>query len=171
MLLFINIASVVKDLQHRMEEVKTFKAKIEQTTFLQGRKTVYKGMVYLKKPDLFRWELMEPERYIVVTSGDSSWIYYNGEVSSQPVPYNLSSFLSGKYESFKVVERRTRDGWKLIMTSDSLFGFDSIVVEIDRNLLPKSIKIYNFSDWIDIKFKNVKLNEEIPDDLFVKPTS
>lgn len=163
------MASVIDNIKGKMEGTNTFKAEIVQTTYFQGQKTVYKGNVYIKKPSFFRWELYEPEKYVVISNGDSTWIFYKGEVMSQPMPYNLSDFLRGNYEGFDVKETNIRDGWKLKLTSEETVGFDSIVVFITKDYLPKRVKIYNFSDWIEINFKNIKLNVEISDSLFLKP--
>lgn len=168
MLIFL-ITSVVDKIKEKMEGINTFTAKIIQTTYLQGQKTVYMGNVYIKRPFFFRWELYEPEKYVVVSNGDSTWIFYRGEIVSQPMPYNLSDFLRGNYEGFKVKETKVRNGWKLKLTSEEPVGFDSIVVFITKDYLLKRVKIYNFSDWIDIHFKSIKLNVDISDSLFLKP--
>ncbi len=163
------LSYIVDDIKSKMDKVSTFYAEIEQITYLQGSSTTYKGFVYIKKPSFFRWELYEPERYIVIASGDSSWVYYNGEIMSQPVPYKLSDFLSGKYEGFKVKERKIRGGWRLKLTPEEAYGFDSIIVTVSKDYLPRRITIFNFSDYIDINFKKIKLNEKLPDSLFVRP--
>ena len=163
------LSSVLDSIKLKMEGITSFRAGIEQTTYVQMKKTVYRGEVFIKRPSFFRWDLKEPERYIVVANADSSWILYKGELISQSVPYNLSDLLKGDYSGFEVKEINVRNGWKLVLTSPAAVGFDSIVVFIGRDYLPKSLKIYNFSDRIEINFRNVKTNINIPDSLFLKP--
>ncbi len=164
--IFTNLLDSIKV---KMDGIISFKANVEQISYFGGKRTVYRGEVFIKKPYFFRWDLKEPERYVVVANADSSWISYRGEVLSQGIPYNLSNLLKGDYSGFEVNEVKAREGWKLVLTSQEVVGFDSILVFIRKDHLPKSIKIYNFSDRIEINFKNAKINVDIPDSLFLKP--
>jgi outer membrane lipoprotein-sorting protein len=162
-------SSVLDSISVKMAGINSFRADVEQVAYVQGKKTIYRGEVFVKKPSFFRWDLKEPERYIVVANADSSWILYKGEVMSQSIPYNLSELLKGDYSGFNVKEIKVKGGWKLLLTSPEAVGFDSMVVFIGKDYLPRSLKIYNFSDWVEIKFSNIRTNLNIPDSLFLKP--
>ncbi len=163
-MLVLLLSGVVDDIKRVYDTVRTFRADVVQEVKF-GNLVVYKGRVYLKKPDLFRWELTEPEEYIIVAKGDSSWVKYRGEIYSQPVPYDLKSLLMGDYSSLNVEERRRDGRWVLRITSEKV-GYDSLVVFLRENLLPERIEAFQDENYIKITLKDPQVNVEIPDSLF-----
>jgi len=158
------LSGVVDDIKRMYDTVRTFRADVVQEVKF-GNLVVYKGKVYLKKPDFFRWELTDPEEYVIVARGDSSWVKYRGEIYSQPVPYDLKSLLMGDYSSLNVEERRRDRRWILKITSERV-GYDSLLVFIREDLLPERIEAFQDENYIKITLKDPQVNVEIPDSLF-----
>ena len=163
-MLVLLLSGVVDDIRRMYDTVRTFQADIVQEVKF-GNLVVYKGKVYLKKPDFFRWELTEPEEYVIVARGDSSWVKYRGEIYSQPVPYDLKSLLMGDYSSLNVEEKRRDGRWALKITSEKV-GYDSLLVFLRENLLPERIEAFQDENYIKITLKDPQVNVEIPDSLF-----
>jgi len=157
-------AGLLEDIKGLYDTLRTFKARITQEVKF-GNVITYHGWVYLKKPSYFRWELVEPEEYIIVARGDSSWVKYGGEIYSQPVPYNLKSLLMGDYSSLKVKEVK-RDGMRVLKVIGEHTGYDSLLVYLRKDLLPKRIVAFSNENYIDITLSDIQTNVEIPDSLF-----
>ncbi len=156
--------NVVDDIKRIYDTVRTFEADVVQEVKF-GNVAVYRGKVYLKKPDLFRWELTDPEEYIIVARGDSSWVKYQGEIYSQPVPYDLKSLLMGDYSALNVEERREGDRTVLKITSEKV-GYDSLLVYLRKDLLPERIEAFQAENYVKITLKNHRVNVPLPDSLF-----
>ncbi len=163
-MLHLLYAGILDDIKRIYDTLRTFRANVVQEVKF-GNVVVYRGSVYLKKPDLFRWELNDPEEYIIVARGDSSWVKYQGEIYSQPVPYDLKSLLMGDYSALHVEERRRGRRIILKITSDRV-GYDSLLVYLRRDLLPERIEAFSDEDYVKITLKNVAVNVEVPDSLF-----
>ncbi len=67
------IAGVLTRLEHNMSEINSISAGFvqEKDLALFKNRLVIKGFVYLKKPDLLAWYVIEPLRYKVVIKGDT----------------------------------------------------------------------------------------------------
>ena len=163
-MLYLLYAGVIEDIKRIYDTLRTFRADVVQEVKF-GNVVVYRGRVYLKKPDLFRWELTEPEEYIIVARGDSSWVKYQGEIYSQPVPYDLKSLLMGDYSALNVEERR-RGGRVLLKITSDRVGYDSLLVYLRKDLLPERIEAFSDRNYVKITLKNVAVNVEVPDSLF-----
>ncbi|NPB03490.1 MAG: outer membrane lipoprotein carrier protein LolA [Thermotogae bacterium] len=161
---WILASGLVDRIKALYDTLHTFRADIVQEVKF-GNVERYYGRVYLKKPSLFRWELTRPTEYIIVARGDSSWVKYEGEIYSQPVPYDLKSLLMGDYSSLNVEERKSSEGYVLKITTDRT-GYDSLLVFLRKDLLPVRIVAYNENNYVDIRFSNIAVNVSIPDSLF-----
>ena len=90
---FWALASPKEELAHRLALINEFSAQFQQSTTHYDKSTVSesKGKVHVKRPDLFRWEAMEPEKNLMISNKNTFW-YYIPSVNQVSI-YNTSQML------------------------------------------------------------------------------
>ncbi|HID94953.1 MAG TPA: outer membrane lipoprotein chaperone LolA [Candidatus Latescibacteria bacterium] len=78
--------AIVKKVEKRYEKLKTFSVEFQQTFYwkLADKTQGFRGKLYLKKPDMFR---VETSHQVIVTDGDTLWIYNPEEEQVIISPY------------------------------------------------------------------------------------
>ncbi len=134
------------------------------------------GVIYFKKPDLFRMEMNTPEQIYI---GNSSvlWIYIPAEeraikqnMAELPFQVNPDMFLHDYDERFTAtLDKETEDTYRISLTPrDSTDLYECIAVEIDK----KEYKIVGIAVTDEIgsenkySFQNVQLNGKLSKKLF-----
>jgi len=111
-----NLAPDLYEVLHRLED-KTFEIRTLKTEFVQEKelavfkeKIILKGMIFLQKPELFAWHIIEPLSYSMVIKGDilSQWdentkktqtISLSKNPAFQVAISQMKDWFSGKYTS------------------------------------------------------------------------
>ncbi|MBW2166123.1 MAG: outer membrane lipoprotein carrier protein LolA [Deltaproteobacteria bacterium] len=111
-----NIAPDLYEVLHRLED-KTSEIRTLKTEFVQEKelavfkeKIILKGMIFLQKPELFAWHIIEPLSYSMVIKGDilSQWdentkktqkISLSKNPAFQIAISQMKDWFSGKYTS------------------------------------------------------------------------
>lgn len=73
-----NIQTVkAQELISILKNIKTFSAKFEQKVITSKHETPQKsiGKMFTKKPNLFRWEVLEPDESLIIINNDKVWNY------------------------------------------------------------------------------------------------
>lgn len=76
----ISLDEIVSRIQKKYEETQGFTADFEQATQLAAfrKEQVSSGKVFMKKPGRMRWEYQNPEKQLIVSDGETLWIYNAG---------------------------------------------------------------------------------------------
>ena len=69
--------SAVTALQDKLHNTQSMQASFKQTVFNDKLKQIQtsNGMMSYKKPNLFKWQVMEPDETLLVTDGKNLWNY------------------------------------------------------------------------------------------------
>jgi len=119
-----NLAPDLYEVLHRLED-KTSEIRTLKTEFVQEKelavfkeKIILKGMIFLQKPELFAWHIIEPLSYSMVIKGDilSQWdentkktqkISLSKNPAFQVAISQMKDWFSGKYtsmtEDYKII--------------------------------------------------------------------
>jgi outer membrane lipoprotein carrier protein len=130
----------VEAIQRRYESVRDFAARFEQTTqpVHLGATTPEpnrsSGRVVVAKPARMRWEYEQPEPSLVVSDGETLWIYDPGFQEAQRLPVG-EGFLSGAAIQFLLGEGEMRKSFRV-----SLVDCTSEAVELE--LVPREPASY-----------------------------
>ena len=98
-------SAALNSLDKLLSSWKTLSADFTQQVFTgdgQGQE-LYRGKLYLSKPNRFRWIITQPEPQVVVADGKNLWVYDEEleQASVQPLSQQLSEtpalFLSGEF--------------------------------------------------------------------------
>ena len=111
-----NLAPDLYEILHRLED-KTSEIRTLKTEFVQEKelavfkeKIILKGMIFLQKPELFAWHIIEPLSYSMVIKGDilSQWDENTKKIQKISLSKNpafqvaisqMKDWFSGKYTS------------------------------------------------------------------------
>lgn len=71
------LADATSELKARLAEVSNLHASFTQTVYAADNKLVQQGTgeLWLKRPNLFRWHMKDPDESILVSDGKTLWFY------------------------------------------------------------------------------------------------
>ena len=116
------LTRTVDALQARYENVRDLRARFVQTTrpaHMAGsasEPTVSAGRMVVEKPAKMRWEYEEPDESLVVSDGESLWMYDPGFGEAQRLPVG-EGLLSGAAVSFLLGEGDLRRDFEIRLVS------------------------------------------------------
>ncbi len=137
----------------------------------------YSGTMQVKRPGQFRWETTSPMQQLIVTNGQTVWIYdpdleqaTRQQMDSQ-VGNTPALLLSGQPDQIKKAFRVTQPSANVASfvlyprSKDS--SFESLTIRFKGDLPSQMILQDSLGQKTDIQFSNVKLNPSLSDQLFV----
>lgn len=178
----------IRDVQRRFEEIKTFSSSFTQVTYSSSDDEVgsasggsrlsneFKGKIIAERPNKFQMEVREPEKQILLSDGNTLWIYLpeeNQAIKMNPEEgltfpveiffnpfqvYNVEWLPTAKKEK-PILEVRPKEEGSL---------FEKAWVQIhSRSLLVKEIQLFDFDgNRIHYIFSNVKVNQKLKSTTF-----
>ena len=71
------LAITLEQVQERYQEMKSFQGNFLQTTIVESedRRASASGIIAYQRPGKMRWEYQEPDPQLLVTDGDTLWLY------------------------------------------------------------------------------------------------
>lgn len=69
-----NLQQTLKAIEARYNTTKTLQSNFEQSVIMQGKRSVERGVLYLRKPGQMRWEYAQPQGKLFLS--DAKKIYY-----------------------------------------------------------------------------------------------
>lgn len=137
----------------------------------------YSGVMQVKRPGQFRWETTSPMQQLIVTNGQTVWIYdpdleqaTRQQMDSQ-VGNTPALLLSGKPDQIKKAFRVTqpnRNQANFVLYPRSKDGsFESLTIRFQGDVPSQMVLQDSLGQKTDIQFSNVKLNPRLNDQLFV----
>ncbi len=136
-----------------------------------------KGLAWLKRPGLFRWEYREPYQQMIVADGERMWIYdvdleqvtvKKTERALGTAPIMLLSDSEPLSEQFDLSDLGKREGlyWVRLEPKVDDTDFEEIYLGFDD----RSLKVMELRDRFDqatqILFNNVELNPDVSPERF-----
>ncbi len=76
-----NVNFILKNLHKKYDNIKTFKSKFIQISYFKSANILqkYEGILYLKRPEMMRWDYTSPEVQSIISNGKKIWYYYPGD--------------------------------------------------------------------------------------------
>lgn len=173
-----DLNSIVNNIQKSYNATSTFKAKFLQESYLKSlnKTQTLKGEIFFKKPGKMLWNYSNGQK--IVSDGANLWIYQPKQ--KQVIQTKVSSVggktpadfligvgnIGGNFTS-KLLKSKSNQ-YLLELTPKETGSFSKIVINVDNeNFQIHESSIYDFFGNITkIKFKNIKINEEISNKLF-----
>ena len=71
------LAITLEQVQERYQEMQSFQGNFLQTTIVESedRRASASGIIAYQRPGKMRWEYQEPDPQLIVTDGDTLWLY------------------------------------------------------------------------------------------------
>lgn len=104
------MADPTSELKGRLEKVSTLHASFTQEVYAADKKLVQdgKGELWLKRPSLFRWHMVDPDESVLVSDGKTLW-FYNPFVEQVTITWLNSAT---ENTPFMLITRNSDTEWK-----------------------------------------------------------
>lgn len=142
------------------------------------------GQVFLQRPNLFRWEIQQPNQQLIVADGANIWIYDADlqQATKQKIDYQQSNnpamLLSGSLKdlpnNFIITKLSKSDigKWFELKPKTGNTMFQKIQVQFRDSKLSAMYVIDNLGQHTKLVFTNVRINPKLEPILFkFKPSS
>jgi len=182
----LTLEEVIDRLQASYQKVEDFSARFHQVSTLKslGQTQEAGGLVYMKRPGKMRWEYKVPEARLVVSDGQTLWIYTpeSKQVIIQDVSTAFSSevplgFLAGKGNiraefdvKFSTRTGTNKQGFYLLdlypKRPNATLGKVSLEVNPKTFLVDKATVYDVYANTTAIAIKGMRLNVGLADSKF-----
>jgi outer membrane lipoprotein carrier protein len=139
-----------------------------------------KGVVYLKKGGLMRWEYREPEKKVFISDGFFYYYYVpaDKQIVKTPVDRDVNRqspalFLTGRgdfVKDFRAEWADPRPGSNLVklIPVQAQPDFDYLIVQIDpvRNLILRLLVVDSLDNRTEYRFTDIRENPPLPANFF-----
>jgi len=175
---------VIAKVEQTLSSIQSFQADFVQTFYATtvSKPLSEKGRVYMKKPDLMRWEYKDPEEKLIVFKEGILLTYmpedkqlYRQKLAPEQYETEILALLVGKGHLMAKYEIESspfpgegKNVSQLKLTPREEGEYTYILLEVDRTswLIRRAI----FFDWAGNKnefaFENMKTNARLPENLF-----
>ncbi len=172
----------LKKIETRYAKVENFRAKFTQTSRAPGvvQNEQAKGIVYLRKDGKFRWDYEKPEVVLIVSDGQTLWIYQaeDKQVMVDPrfgkkmkrFPYTFLSGMQNLHRDFTATIKKVGDRSVVLelIPRKQLKDIRKMSLTLDK----KTLFILKIS-WVtfqevetSIGFDDIDITSKIPDSVF-----
>lgn len=162
-----------------LENMQTLEASFKQTLLDdQGVELESStGVVFLHRPDKFRWDYKHPYQQMIVSNGESLWFYDEDleqvtirEVSPSigNTPAAILSSYQDIEEQFIIIDMGNIEGfnWIELTPRDIDSQYDSIRLGFDKNKLGMMVMFDNLEQVTRVDFTEQVINKALDDDTF-----
>ncbi len=180
----IELDEVVKNLQARYDEIKEFQADFSQEAVFKISQMTEKGTgkVYIKKPDMMRWDYIKPRRQTIIINKRDILIYLPDEKQVMKdklpaggvTPTTFISDVTRMRDDFNILliqnKRNAGSGMHNLSLTPKKEGMNIKKVMLDvseKDYLILKLTITDIQDNVTtISFSNMKANAGVKDGLF-----
>jgi len=172
-------ASGTDELQRFLHEVEGLEARFEQTILnIQDRQTTStRGVFYLKRPDKFRWDYLEPDSQQLIADGRQIWLYdpelEQVSVQSQKkalkgTPAMLLVSSDTVTDAFEITDMGLREGlsWVQLIPRDEESQFVRVLLAFTDGELHRMEMADKFGQITRFSFHDIRLNPEFDSNFF-----
>jgi outer membrane lipoprotein carrier protein len=169
---------VLKKVEEKYKGIETLSMDFSQkiTYSSTGQKTTFDGRILLARPNRMRMSVTEPDTQLLVSSGDSLWIYLKSanqvflyDLKEESFPQVGTLIFGMSKEFMSQLLAKTRDSYvlKLKPLEESKY-YDSLHVRVSRkSLLIGGLTIFDRqANRIEYTFTKTKTNPEIGESQF-----
>jgi len=166
-------------LTHFLDNMQTLQAKFKQTLVDdQGVELESSsGVVFLKRPDKFRWDYKHPYQQTIVTNGEVLWFYDEDleQVTIREVSSSVESTpvaILGSYEDinkqFIIIDMENIEGfdWVELTPRDIDSQYNSIRLGFDKEKLGMMVMFDNLGQVTRIDFTEEVINKKLDNGTF-----
>ncbi|NIQ01039.1 MAG: outer membrane lipoprotein chaperone LolA [Nitrospinaceae bacterium] len=174
--------AAIDAIQKRYEEVRTFQSDFVQKSYVKMMNQTQKaeGRVHIKKPGKMKWVYNAPDPQVLVSNRETLWLYVpeDEQVTKVPIKNIYSSntpalFLAGKgklLDTFEVLQVIFRDQEVQVTLApkNEENNLERLVLYADKkNYQIVGSSVYDkLGNRTEIRFRNIQVNREIPDQMF-----
>ena len=172
-------ASGIEELQRFLNEVDGLEARFEQTLLnIQDRQTTStRGIFYLKRPDKFRWDYLEPDSQQLIADGRQIWLYDPEleQVSVQSQKKALKGtpamlLVSGDRlsDTFEITDMGSREdlSWVQLIPKDEESQFIRVLLAFADGELRRMEMADKFGQITRFSFHDIRKNPEFDSNFF-----
>ncbi len=170
--------TAANNFQNYIQNISTLTTEFQQQIHDDAGKLLQRssGIMYLKRPKLFRFETKTPIKQLIVADGKKLWLYdpdleqvsvkslqeaiantpaliLTGDLSSFERDYNIQYFKEDDNETFILLPKKEQN-------------FKSIKFVFENGELKEMLMLDQLDQKTHINFLNLKLNKSIPEKLF-----
>ncbi len=169
---------VLKKVEGKYKDIKTLSMDFSQkiTYSSTGQKNIFNGHILLARPDRMRMSVTDPDTQLLVSSGDSLWIYlkeanqvflYDLKEEAYPQVGTLIFGLSKEFASQLLTKTQESFVLRLAPLEESKY-YDSLYVRVSRkSYLIGGLTIFDRqANRIEYTFTKTKTNPEIRESQF-----
>lgn len=137
----------------------------------------YSGVMQVKRPGQFRWETTSPMQQLIVTNGQTVWIYDPDleQATRQQMDSQMSNtpalLLSGQPDqirkAFRVTQPNRNQASFVLYPRSKDSSFESLTIRFQGDVPSQMVLQDSLGQKTDIQFTDVKLNPRLNDQLFV----
>lgn len=162
-----------------LADLRTLESEFHQTLYDENLKKLEeaRGLLYLERPNRFRWDYRLPNAQLIVADGEKVWLYDRelAQVTVQPIDQTLDStpalVLSSKEpvsKNFEVSNLSNSQGlvWVGLKPRNKEAGFAQIRIGFENGDLRRMELTDNFGQLTRLDFSNVIRNAPIVADAF-----
>ncbi len=177
-----SINQVLDLVQNFYENISTIRGEfVQETLFPNQKKEFQEGRFWIKKPGLFRWEYLHPEKFLIISDGTKLYVYYPEEKRAYVYPTGkvISSqlalgFMSGrgdirkdlKVESYQVLSGGLWEISFLPLAQENQIEKINLIVDLATGEVKRFSIWHQSGEKLIITFKKVEYNQNTPDKIF-----
>lgn len=161
-------------------KVKVFKAEFTQIVVDENRNEIQNssGLVYLSRPDQFRWDYQKPYEQIIVGDGKKIWIYepdleqvtvkYQGQAVDNTPAQMLASDADVEDNFFiRNLGMKGKEAWVELIPKKEEATFLLIKLAFNEGRLSKMVLGDSLGNHTELTFTQVQSNPVLADNIFV----
>ena len=176
------LEDLVDGIQTEYNRYEDLKADFTQEAYNKavGRSQKARGEVYVKKPDLMRWDYAEPDLQHFIIDGETFWWYTpeNNQVIKQPVTSTFDSkiplsFLGGVgnlKQDFHISysKKEVRQGWSalLLVPKKPSGNLKELIMEVEGFEVRQVSMEDGYGNLTKILLSNIRVNQGTPVERF-----
>jgi outer membrane lipoprotein carrier protein len=177
------LEELIDRIQEEYNRAEDLSADFTQEAYNQavGRAQKAKGIVYLKKPNLMRWDYGAPDPQHFIIDGETFWWYtpQSNQVIKQPASATFDSkiplsFLGGvgnlrrDFHIRYAKEVENRKGWSslLLLPKKATGNLKQLIMEVERFEIRRISMEDAFGNRTTLILSNMRINPKIPVERF-----
>jgi len=183
-----NLDKVLDQIQEKYAKINDFTSKFTQEATVKALNKVQKaqGDVWFKKPGKMRWNYSRPTKDEIVSDGITIWFYNDEEkqVIESPLSEaldtpttttlisglgNLKNLFDARFSKNSPAKGNNNNYLIDLLPKENSDEYSFVTVAVDKDsMLVNTIYLYDpFGNLTTVKLNDVRINNGIPDSLFV----
>ena len=168
------------DLSNILNQMNSLTGKFKQTVKDQNGATLQEvsGQFFFKKPNLFKWDYLEPSKSQLISDGELLYLYdpdLKQVVISQlkkfgglsPAMLLVTSDIESLFEITIVQDEKGTDWFRALPLEPEKANFKEVFINFSQKKLKSMRIIDGFDNTTEIEFSKVSRNKEINEAIFL----